>query len=307
MDKATVTVLFITYNHGQYVRDALDSIMMQQTDFPFKVVIGDDCSKDNTREIIAEYAALYPDKILLAHPAQNLGAEKNFNQLMKRCIDLDGKYIAYLEGDDIWKDELRLQKLYDLLEADPSASFAYGKYLNMGPDGQFIDCKIPPYRSGDIFKDVLTCQYLPSMHTSLFRTSIMKEIFNSSEYIGYDFYIITELARRGKAIYLDEFIFIYRETTGSITKLVPEELSIQFRNIMMKYNDEFPQYVREGLDTGGRRLLYNQVENDPSMRNLGRLLRTYNGTLIHNKYLIKWFFLQFRRTDKKHAVATQKS
>jgi hypothetical protein len=92
-----------------------------------------------------------------------------------------------------------------------------------------------------------------------------------------------------------------------VTKLVPDELSVQFRNIMMKYNDEFPQYVKEGLDTGGRRLLYNQVENDPSMRNLVRLLRTYNGTLIHNKYLIKWFFLQFRRTDKKQAGATQKT
>lgn len=108
-----LTVCLITYNHDQYVAQAIDSILMQKTNFDWKLVIADDCSKDNTREILKRYQQKYPEKIHLILQEKNVGPATNFIQLITYP---NSKYIAYLEGDDYWIDENKLQKQVDFLE-----------------------------------------------------------------------------------------------------------------------------------------------------------------------------------------------
>ena len=122
-----LSVILITYNHGDYVEKALGSIMAQETDFPFEVVVGDDCSTDNTRSILEDFAGKYPEhdaegphdrQIRLFIRPENTGGRPTLNvyETTMRCT---GKYLAYLEGDDYWTDTHKLQKQVDLLDAHP--------------------------------------------------------------------------------------------------------------------------------------------------------------------------------------------
>lgn len=113
-----VSVIFITYNHEKYVEKALRSVLAQETDFAFEVVVGEDCSTDNTAEILKRVAAEYPDKVRLFLREENTGGRPTLNvyETTMRCT---GKYLAYLEGDDYWTDVHKLQKQVDFLKAHP--------------------------------------------------------------------------------------------------------------------------------------------------------------------------------------------
>lgn len=109
----TVSVNVITYGHEKHIRKALDSILAQKTKFRFEINVGEDKSPDNTREILLEYQEKYPDIFNMKLRDENLGPLRNAYDLF---INAKGKYIAYLEGDDIWCDPYKLQKQVDFLE-----------------------------------------------------------------------------------------------------------------------------------------------------------------------------------------------
>jgi len=123
-----VSVVTITYQHAPYIRQCLDGILMQETDFPYELIIGEDGSTDGTREICIEYANKYPDKIrlflrdrTLSHYVYSNGNEIMFN--FNFCIsEARGKYIALCEGDDYWSDKEKLQLQYTLMENNPKVS-----------------------------------------------------------------------------------------------------------------------------------------------------------------------------------------
>jgi glycosyltransferase involved in cell wall biosynthesis len=108
-----VSVAVITYNHEKYIRQALDSILMQNVDFSFEVIIGDDCSTDQTAEIIKKYQQRYPHIIKPTFRSENIGATKNWYYSFLKCA---GKYVAILDGDDFWTDKEKLKKQTDFLE-----------------------------------------------------------------------------------------------------------------------------------------------------------------------------------------------
>lgn len=115
-----VTVRTITYNHEPYLRDCLNGIVMQKTNFRFEAVVHDDCSTDHTADIIREYAAKYPDIIKPIYETENQYS-KGKDSLMGKKMDAltHGKYIAICEGDDYWTDPNKLQMQVDFLEAHP--------------------------------------------------------------------------------------------------------------------------------------------------------------------------------------------
>ena len=119
-----VSVIFITYNHRDYVEKALRSILAQETSFPFEVVVGDDCSTDGTQEILKKIAAQYPERepvsgsdrqVRLYLREENTGGRPTLNvyETTQRCT---GEYLAYLEGDDFWTDVHKLQKQIQFLD-----------------------------------------------------------------------------------------------------------------------------------------------------------------------------------------------
>lgn len=108
-----VSIAMVTYNHEEFIAKALDSVLMQRTNFEYEIVIGEDCSTDNTRNIVIEYKRRYPDKIVLFMNEKNLGMHENGFQVFQAC---KGEYIAVLEGDDYWTCPDKLQKQTDFMD-----------------------------------------------------------------------------------------------------------------------------------------------------------------------------------------------
>ncbi len=122
LDTPLVSICTITYNHENFIVEALDSFLMQETDFPFELVIDDDHSPDGTADIIKQYMEKYPNIMNVNLREKNVGSMTNFMENMQRA---KGKYIALCEGDDYWTDPLKLQKQVEFLEANPEYSLCY--------------------------------------------------------------------------------------------------------------------------------------------------------------------------------------
>lgn len=121
-----VSISCITYNHAPYIREALEGFVSQQTDFPFEVLIHDDCSTDGTTEIIREYEAKYPEIIKPMYETENqYSLGKPIGTQVWNLPRAQGKYIALCEGDDYWTDPLKLQKQVDFLESHPDFGMCY--------------------------------------------------------------------------------------------------------------------------------------------------------------------------------------
>ena len=129
MGNILVSINCITFNHENYIREAIESFLIQETNFDFEILIGDDCSKDNTQNIINEYIEKYPDKVKLITSKENVGARKNARRVFEASR---GKYIAVCEGDDFWTDPKKLQKQFDYMEKNKECNLVFSnvKHLN---------------------------------------------------------------------------------------------------------------------------------------------------------------------------------
>lgn len=123
MKQPLVAIECIVYNHEKFLRECLDSLVGQQTNFPFVVVAHDDKSTDTSAQIILEYAAKYPEIVVPAIETENQWSKKD-GSLQRKVYDavqaFKPKYVAICEGDDYWTDMHKLQKQVDILEADES-------------------------------------------------------------------------------------------------------------------------------------------------------------------------------------------
>lgn len=111
-----VSVAVITYNMEEYLPQLLESILVQEVAFPYEIIIDDDCSPDNTRELLREYQKKYPEHIILSLRNKNVGGSRNMYGVLRKCR---GKYVALLEGDDYWDDSTKLQYQYEFMENNP--------------------------------------------------------------------------------------------------------------------------------------------------------------------------------------------
>jgi len=127
-----VSVCTRTYNLEEYISETLDSFLMQETDFPFEIVIDDDCSTDDTVEVISRYVHQFPNIIRADFRKKNIGARQSLLKNMQRAR---GKYIAYCDGDDYWTDPLKLQKQVDFLEKNDEYVLTFSPLETVSIDG----------------------------------------------------------------------------------------------------------------------------------------------------------------------------
>lgn len=123
-NKPLVSVAVITYNMVGYLPQLLDSILKQKVNFCYEIVVDDDNSPDNSREVLYEYKRKFPDKFVLSLRDRNVGGSRNMYGVLKQCR---GKYIAILEGDDWWEADDKLQYQFDFMESHPEY---IGMYCN---------------------------------------------------------------------------------------------------------------------------------------------------------------------------------
>lgn len=155
-----VSISCITYNHEQYIADAIESFLMQETNFPFEVLIHDDASTDGTADIIRKYEKEYPDIIKPIYQKENQYSKRDgsIGRIQKgRAL---GKYYATCEGDDYWTDPYKLQKQVDYLEAHPDCGLVHTEldhyYVKKGElvKNHWKSSGIIK-QSGDLYEDIL--------------------------------------------------------------------------------------------------------------------------------------------------------
>jgi len=215
-----VSINCITFNHEEYIADAIESFLMQKTDFDFEIIIGEDCSTDNTKEIVGMYVKLYPEKIKLIESEHNVGFAKNAQRVFDKSR---GKYIAECEGDDYWTDPYKLQKQVDYLEENPGCSLSFhAANIVQAPNKPTVR-KVKPYNEDRIspMEDFISgggefC----STASLVYPRKLMESspTFFRNSHVG-DFPLQLILASQGYAYYIDEFMSVYRKgVKGSWSK-----------------------------------------------------------------------------------------
>lgn len=125
-----VSVIIITYRQADTVARAIESVLAQETDLPFEIVIGEDASGDGTRAVCLDYARRYPDIVRLLPEAPNKGLVDNYFDTLLACR---GEFITDCAGDDVWTDPHKLTRLVGLLRANPSATVAASDWRIVDP------------------------------------------------------------------------------------------------------------------------------------------------------------------------------
>lgn len=120
MSEVGVSILCLAFNHEKYIKDTIEGFLMQKTTFPIEIIINEDCSTDDTATIIHEYEKKYPKIIKPIYQKRNVysqGININAEYMLPLAT---GKYVALCDGDDYWTDPLKLQKQYEVMEANAS-------------------------------------------------------------------------------------------------------------------------------------------------------------------------------------------
>lgn len=227
-EEVLVSICMITYNHESFIREAIEGVLMQKTNFAFELIIGEDCSKDRTREICIEYQNKYPEIIKLLLPEANLGVINNFLQTVKAC---SGKYIALCEGDDYWTDPTKLQKQVEFLEKNKSQNViaVVTNCSTSDLNGKLIQenrIVIPPDNKSDIYNlhDFFRNNHFYPTLTILFESTYLKWIATemsrmSNPFLG-DWILFVLLHSKGNVGFINEVTASYRINPNSVTHSV---------------------------------------------------------------------------------------
>ncbi len=136
-DQPLLAVICLTYNQESFIRDAIHGFLCQKTDFPFKVIIHDDASTDETAKIVREYEDKYPNIVKCIYQERNLYS-RGISRHPYIEPHLDVKYIANCDGDDYWLDEYKLQKQVDYLQQNEDCSLTYHAFINFDHEQQQV-------------------------------------------------------------------------------------------------------------------------------------------------------------------------
>jgi glycosyltransferase involved in cell wall biosynthesis len=129
-----VSVVITAYNHEEFIAQAVTSVLLQQVDFPYEIIIGDDCSTDGTGRIVDNLQRAHPELIRVLRPERNLG-DRGRAMFVETLKAARGKYIAMLDGDDYWLSENKLATQVAQMEADPACTMTYHNVIRVFEDG----------------------------------------------------------------------------------------------------------------------------------------------------------------------------
>lgn len=219
-DSILVAIYCITYNQESYIRDCLDGIVMQKTNFRYVAIVHDDCSTDKTTAIVREYEEKYPELIKPIYEVENQWSKHDgsLERIMNNAIvAIEAKYIAFCEGDDYWTDPLKLQKQVDFMEEHPDFSICFHRVkCLMSATGELVDEYIVKDMPGEsTVVDLAKGNYIhtPSVmyrFDSAVNTKIMSFGFcMPGDYVAWMLY-----ADKGKIWKMEEPMAVYRVGSG---------------------------------------------------------------------------------------------
>ena len=253
--KPLLSVCLITYNHANYIAQAIEGVLMQEVNFSWELIIADDCSTDVTRDIILAYQKKYPEFIKLILQEKNVGAAQNWIELINYP---QSKYIAYFEGDDHWVDSNKLQKQVDFLEANPNYAISFHRVYEIADGNEPLLSNLNTSFNEETYtiEDLAKGNFIhtPSV---IFRNKLFKDLpawFPDSPVGDYPLYMLN--ARYGNIKYFPEPMAVYRRHPGSIWSGKSQLYQSERWNIMLGY------LVKEFKNTKVAKILLDQKANN---------------------------------------------
>src|SRR6266480_3654000 len=210
-----VTVLLTTYNHEKYIAQALDSVLMQETDFDFEIVLLEDCSTDGTREILRAYQTKYPGKIRLRLAEHNQRSNKAFAEEFLASASV---YIAMLDGDDYWTSQKKLQTQVEFLRGHPECALCFHNALRIYEDGGRVPFlhNSAGQKQISVLEDLWERNFIAGC-AAMLRKDVLWQFpdwFYNLPYGDWPLYILC--AQHGKIGYIDEIFGVYRIHSGGV-------------------------------------------------------------------------------------------
>ncbi len=261
LDSPLVTICCTAFNHEYYIERALDGFLMQETTFPFEVIVHDDVSTDRTVEIIREFENRFPSIIKPVYEVENQYS-KNDGSLRRIMYEkAKGKYIALCEGDDYWCDSDKIQQQAEALEEHPECTIAFCKVQFVDQTGKLLSNTTAP--GTGIFRDgIITLEDLVhnefgmgnwTFHTSSFlyraelgagHMQIMQEEFSVFPY-G-DMPLQLYCLMNGNGYYIDKIQSCYRTMSGGYNSYMEQHPEIQIIHLknLIKGLEKFDQLTR---------------------------------------------------------------
>ena len=305
-EEIMVSINCITYNQEAYISDAIESFLMQKTNFKYEILIHDDASTDNTTSIIKKYEMKYPDIIKPIYQKENKyskGIEVNYEYNFKRS---KGKYIALCEGDDYWTDPYKLQKQVDYMEANPECTLCMHSVELVNATTNKVIGLINPYSystKSSIEDVIMGGGEFIGTNSILFPKNVFenppKWYFNCP--VG-DYPLQILLAYKGYAYYIDESMSVYRTMSenswskriinGGVKKYIElnDKLNLMLDEFNFYSNNKYNEYIntRQKMNSFNKLMAINDLKGlqSPEFKNFYTELDRKSKIKLFIKYYI---------------------
>lgn len=209
-----VSIICNTYNHKNYIREAIESFLMQKTDFAFEILIHDDASTDGTTDIVREYEKKYPNLIKPIYQKENQYSQRIDIGLNFQYPRVKGKYIALCEGDDYWTDCYKLQKQYEAMEMHPELDICAhaARYVEAETKTFLGNIEVQKVNNGvcSIEDLILNSGGYIATNSFFFRSEINKNIPRFRRFMPLDYTIQIHGGLKGGMLFLPDNMSDYR-------------------------------------------------------------------------------------------------
>lgn len=319
-----ISVIIITYNQERTIGRAIESVMEQECRLPFEIVIGEDGSTDNTRQICEDYARRYPHIIRLMGKAPNKGVVDNYFDCLLEC---KGKYIADCAGDDFWVDPHKLEKEVTVLEAHPDVTLVHTGWMyyneetkttaspGINPFGAYIS------DGKKMLEAIITQTRRPVIHlcTAMYRAEVMLEaykkdvkMFRNKDFGCEDMQICFIMAYMGKIAYLPDVTLHYGFGHDTVSSSTDDRKQFDFVKkvtnlsvyICDKYGIRTPAvdaYLKQRLFAlmmhafrSKSKILYNEAKECQARWGIGRPLKVTVAEAVM-KHSVTWHAALYAR------------
>lgn len=307
-----VSVNMITFNHEHYIAQAIEGVINQKTDFPFELIIGEDCSTDCTRDIVLQYQQKYPTVIRVLISQNNVGAHKNTRRVHASCR---GRYIAFCEGDDCWHNPSKLQIQIEHLENNPAVGLVhadvdrYDTATNVRIENFHKDRR-KLYAHSNLLNSMIVNEYVVETCTAVVRKSLLDEVYKTCNYEFSEIFLMgdvqtwIEIANRSEIKYFEESFATRNLLPESVCRSNDVAKQIRFAKSAMimhlHYADKY----------GGKDALLLKTE----------IVRSFSNSLIKSAFLkkrpgltketfqiIKKYRVPFNLSNYLYFIATKKN
>lgn len=278
-----LSVFVVTYNQERYIAQCLDGIAEQNTNFDFEVIIGDDCSTDNTGAICDEFAAKYTN-FHVYHHKKNLGHVKNWEFVLQHC---KGDYIAMVEGDDYWTDPHKLQTQVDFLDRHKDFAISFHKVelvYDKHPHPEehlFEQLEEKEYSTREVYE---TWSILTS--SVVFRNNIGDISFPKNVFFS-DIYLFLLLMEHGRAWCHNMCAVAYRRhgdnQSSSPSVQLAEKLYLQY-GVMEKRFPSLYDISHETRQNYLREIAYNYTHEQSAVRYMLKYMSKHPSKIVSPKY-----------------------